>query len=81
MCDRLKMWWRHCVDRVKMHLLYVRVRWFVMSQFWVSDATCECASVTADVMGCCGEMSIGCALCVCVSNATRECGLDCVRLQ
>jgi len=25
--------------------------------------------------GCCGEMSIGCALCVCVSNATRECGL------
>ena len=42
---------------------------------WVSDATCECVSVTADVMGCCGEMSIGCALCVCVSNATRECGL------
>ena len=26
-------------------------------------------------MGCCGEMSIGRALCVCVSNATRECGL------
>ena len=42
---------------------------------WVSDATCESASVTADVMGCCGEMSTGCVLCVCMSSATRERGL------
>ena len=43
---------------------------------WVSDAImCEYASVTAGRARWCGAMLVVCALCVCVSIVTRECGV------